>query len=149
MKTNSIITHFLFLLTIFVLPEDCLGQQIERFVLSTSGEILENEDYTLQFTLGESYAHTAYADGQLTQGFQQEWVIVTAVENPGVEVLTVKVYPNLTPGILNFEVQESAVASLFDLHGHMLKSWELESGSISVQIDELPSGMYVVTFKSE
>jgi 5-hydroxyisourate hydrolase-like protein (transthyretin family) len=128
---------------------NCNAQKIDRYVIAASGEILNSGDYTLQFTIGESYAQTVYDGGQLTQGFEQEWAVVTAVEDAEVEPLFVNVYPNLTPGILNIEVHEPAVASIFDLYGHMLKSWTLESGRISVQIDELPSGMYIIVFKSE
>lgn len=138
---------FVSLMTIFTF--ESFGQKIERHVISSSGEFLTGEAYTLQFTLGESYSQTLYDGGQLTQGFEQEWAVVTAIDEPEVDGLDVKVYPNLTPGILNIEVQESVEASVFDLYGRMLKNWRIDSGKISVQIDELPSGMYVILFKSE
>ena len=138
---------FVTLMTIFTF--ESFGQKIERHVLSSSGEFLTSDAYTLLFTLGESYSQTLNDGGQLNQGFEQEWAVVTAIDEPEADGLDVKVYPNLTPGILNVEVQESVEANLFDLNGHQLKNWSIESGKISVQIDELPSGLYVIVFKSK
>ncbi len=145
LKTLPYIT-FGVLMTAFAF--DGIGQEIERYALPSAGEVFTNENYSLQFTLGEPYANTVYGGGQLTQGFEQEWAVVTAIDEPGVVALDVNLFPNLTQGILNIEAEESVEASVFDIYGQMLKSWHIEAGRISVQIDELPSGMYMVVFKS-
>lgn len=125
-----------------------LGQNIDRYVIPAAGETLSGDDYSLQFTMGESYAQTLHEVQQLTQGFEQEWAVVTAIDEPSDVSWPVKVYPNLTPGILNIEVEEPVVANIFDVYGHLLKTWAIESDKTSVQIDELPSGMYIVEIRS-
>ena len=59
-------------------PMRSFGQYIDRMVVATAGENLFTSDGSLVFTIGEMNVETFTTDIQLSQGFHQEWVVITS-----------------------------------------------------------------------
>jgi len=125
------------------------AQALERSVLASCGQNLSNPTYSMQFTMGEPVAGTIANGTELTLGFQQEWLVVTAVVDPGVEQLEAKVYPNPTFGKVNIETDEQIQASVFDLTGNSLRFTSMSSGKNEMDITQLPAGMYILVLQNK
>lgn len=122
------------------------GQSIDRMVVAPAGEDFHTSDGSLVFTIGELNIETFTKDIQLSQGFHQEWVVITSLEYSPDETLKVKVYPNPTPGILNIESDATLQIQIFDLTGKLKFKSSMPPGHEQIHIDQFPSGMYVLEF---
>lgn len=124
---------------------DITAQTYDRYIITTAGEIFSTSAGTLQFTIGEPVAETFTHGVQLSQGFQQEWAVITAVNDPEVETWNTVVYPNPTLGHLDIEVSEQVTVYLYDLQGHLIYDQKIYAGKEDLNISDLPAGMIVMT----
>jgi len=62
--------------------------------------------------------------------------------------LHMNIYPNPTNANFIIETSVPGNVEITDLNGKLLKSFQTETGKISVSIDGLPNGTYLVNFKS-
>lgn len=56
----------------------------------------------------------------------------------------VKVYPNPSSGIFNFQTQEAAQLEVYDLMGKMILTKSVQAGTASFDLSEQASGMYLL-----
>ena len=122
---------------------------MDRYVIATAGVDFTKQAGAITFTIGEPIAQSLSNDLKLTQGFQQEWAIVTALDDPSSEILSVHVYPNPTFGILNIETAVPAKIYLFDLSAKLILSDKIEPGLRTMQLTNTPAGMYVLVCISD
>ena len=132
----------------FMQMKDLQAQSMDRYVVSSAGSNISADNYSISFPIGEPVAEACVNGGQLSQGFHQEWAIVTAVDDPMVQLLEAKVYPNPTAGILQVETEESGNALLMDAQGHMIRRIKLEEGKNELNMTDISTGIYFLQLQS-
>lgn len=128
-------------------PTTIYGQSIDRQVISSSGENFQTTNGSLLFTIGELAVETYKVEGQYSQGFHQEWVVITSVDPTSAKSLCVKVYPNPTRGLLQIESASDLDVLIYDLSGKLKRTTTLPSGVGQIQMDDFPSGIYMLEVK--
>ncbi|HSF90429.1 MAG TPA: T9SS type A sorting domain-containing protein [Saprospiraceae bacterium] len=121
-----------------------MAQTIDRQVLSAAGENYETVNGSLVFTVGEIAVETFEKEVQLTQGFHQEWAVITSVASASADPLHVSVYPNPTIGILNIESESEVQIFLYDLSGKLKIKASQPLGSGQIDVSDFPAGIYVL-----
>lgn len=100
------------------------GQSLSPEVLSSSGESYQTPNVQLDWTAGEAVIETATAPNtQLTQGFHQTQLTITAIESGLRNPFEVKVFPNPAQEFVFVEAEaghEPAMVRLVDMHGRIL-----------------------------
>ena len=129
--------------------EPLMAQTIDRQVISTVGENFQTANGSLVFTMGEIAVETFKRDVQLSQGFQQEWVVITSIASETADPLDVLVYPNPTKGILNMESESEAQIFLYDLSGKLKITSSKPSGTGQIEMGDFPAGTYVLEVVDE
>ena len=121
-----------------------MSQKIDRQVISPAGENYETANGSLVFTMGELTVETFKRDVQLTQGFHQEWAVITSISSAIADPLEVRVYPNPTIGILNIESESEIQIFLYDLSGKLKIKTSQPLGSGQIDLSDFPAGIYVL-----
>ncbi|MGB4848857.1 MAG: hypothetical protein WBP41_13110, partial [Saprospiraceae bacterium] len=127
---NQIQSAYILVLSVFFISLSSIStnaQTIERQIISSAGETMSRGDYNLDFTLGETMVQTFENGYQLSEGFQQVWLITTALSDP-VSDWNVNVYPNPTVGLLNIESEESLGGRIIDALGKVVIAAQTEAG---------------------
>ena len=125
------------------------AQALERSVVAAAGQSFSNPAYSLKFTIGEPVTQTLVNGNELSQGFQQEWLVITAVEDPGVESLDALVYPNPTFGKVNIETDEQVRMSVFDGFGKSVYTESISSGKSEFDITQYAAGFYILVLQNK
>jgi hypothetical protein len=125
------------------------AQGMERSVIASTGENLSRLGYSLDFTVGEPVSGTLINGEELTQGFQQEWLVVTAVVDPKSDLLEVSVYPNPTIGKVSIETAEQLEVRLFDALGNALQTETLGPGKNEMNMSQFPVGFYILVLQNK
>ena len=125
------------------------AQSLDRHIVTTAGTNQSNGEYSISYTIGEPVSGTLNHDGQINQGFQQSWAIVTAVDPAEHSLSGVSIYPNPTVGQLTIKAEEDLQVFLFDLHGQKLKAYHLDGVQNQIDISELPIGQYILNLQSQ
>lgn len=125
---------------------------LNQIVISNAGEVLESENYVLNFTLGEFAIETLESDEtMLTQGFHQTdpsdsiSVVATQAVSFDTEII---VYPNPFQNVINIEMNflngRSIEIRLFDGVGKILQNRNhlIRSNTIELDVSEYPNGVY-------
>lgn len=120
-------------------------------VVATQGGTFSNSGGTISFTIGEGVAQTLTGDAKtLTQGFQQSNISVSVLSelDPG---FVITVYPNPATEILNLKIVREDLGELqyvvFDLNGIMLIQKKVEGPETTIDIKQLPKGMYIIRIR--
>ena len=121
-----------------------MAQTIDRQVISPAGENFETANGSLLFTMGEIAVETFERDAQLSQGFHQEWAVITSIPSATADPLDVRVYPNPTIGILHIESESEIQIFLYDLSGKLKIKTSQPLGSGQIDLSDFPAGIYVL-----
>ena len=110
-------------ITVILFAGYVFGQSVSPELISNSGEYFDNGTVSLSWSIGECMTET-YTSGnnQLTQGFQQNFEIITLVENL-TDNMQINVYPNPATDKINIEfseINENTIIQLFDISGKEL-----------------------------
>lgn len=60
------------------------------------------------------------------------------------EASTVAVYPNPAHGAVTIEVMSPATVTLFTLSGRAVNTWEMDTGTMTIDLTTVPQGAYFV-----
>lgn len=140
------------------------SQQLSPEVIASAGDHFENGDISLSWTLGEPVIATFEGNYILTQGFHQDFYIITAIDEIKLENISVNIYPNPTPNFVNIkinsekQINEDCFIQLFDATGRLIKeekssasndiiNWDLQSFERSHYILKVVLGTQTKTFK--
>lgn len=131
------------------------AQSLSPEVIATAGDHFSANGAQLSWTIGESVIETYSSGGsaQLTQGFHQTNLIITAVDDP-VTGFPVRVYPNPTADWLNIEAEQSAPAfslELTDAQGRALLLQPATSSTTlrSLDLSGYAAGLYYLRLRTE
>ncbi|HJW29919.1 MAG TPA: T9SS type A sorting domain-containing protein, partial [Saprospiraceae bacterium] len=131
------------------------AQQLNPFVISSSGGFSATSIGQLSFTVGELSAVETYATASniLTQGFQQPWDFGTYIDEHPLADFAFGVYPNPTDG--NFYVLTKSdlpltyLLSVQNMLGQTILADQFDQQSPTtvwpVDIRNAPQGSYIVT----
>lgn len=127
------------------------AQSLERQVIGSAGSYVSSGNISLSYTVGEVATTTLTGSNLiLTQGFQQPDQQLVGMDEPGF-LGEIKVYPNPTSDIVNFEIktdQSGLTLVLTDVLGQDMlnRAIVLNGGSYSGQVDmsSYAAGNYVL-----
>lgn len=121
-----------------------LAQSLDRMVVAPTGQNLSSSAGTLSFTLGEPVVTTLNSGMEISQGFHQEWAVVTAVDNDFADQFNVGIYPNPTTGWLNISSDIAVNISLFDMSGKCVINLKKDAGKEDIDLGDLAPGLYML-----
>ena len=126
-----------------------LSQSIDREVIASSGQNFTSASGSIAYTLGETITTTFDPGFKLSQGFHQEWAVVTAVQNDFADLLNINIYPNPTSGWLNVTSDIAVQLTLFDLSGKIVFHGEKQVGTEQINLGNLQAGLFMLVLKNE
>ena len=136
------------ILLIFLINYSSFCQSISEKVISSAGDFYTNGNTSLSWTLGECVTETYNTTNSiLTQGFQQYYYSVTAVENCLPDEYNIYAYPNPASNFINIcfdlPVKKDVLIELFDINGNKLFSKSSDSKNIfQIDITNFSSSIY-------
>jgi len=148
MKT---IQTFFFLLFI---ASSLFSQTTSPDVIITSGEVIESEEGSISWTIGENLIETvSESDLNLLQGYQE----VEDMPLPIEEVFTIDdfilVFPTQTESIVNVVFNEKLnvpfKAYLLDISGKRCADYEFDLQYNQIDLSEYSYGMYLLNITNE
>lgn len=127
------------------------GQSISSQVVATAGEHSETSELSVSWTLGEIAIETLESSSvTLYQGFQQGYFEITSIEDPMINNVELKVYPNPATDYVYISIEsdeiKSALIQLYDLDGKMVlnEQWQYIEGPFKINLDGLASSQYIL-----
>ena len=113
-------------------------------VVSSGGKTQTTADYELSWTVGEVVTATvSNGENTLTQGFHQSKLIVTALSEPVVLELNVKVYPNPTSRFVIVHQGKAGMKihyALFNISGKLLQQKFIVETDTPLDMKDYSSG---------
>jgi hypothetical protein len=143
MKT---VLTFLFVLSI---GSSVFSQTTSPDVIISSGEVIESEDGSISWTIGENLIETiGETDLSLLQGYQEIEDMPAAIEMIGPENTLVLIFPTETEGIVNVVFDEASGAYfkgyLVDILGKRFAYYEFKEPYNLIDLSEYAHGMYLL-----
>ena len=125
------------------------GQSLELQTISNAGGHLTSTNGTsMNVTVGEVATERLSGNGVvLTQGFNQVFKITTSTQNDGSETISLEIFPNPTPDVLNVisdERNETLKIQIIGMNGKPVLMAPYSGGRESIDIQHLPSGSYII-----
>lgn len=144
-------TPMLFCLLILAAP--LAGQSLSPQVVATTGFPFSDGHVHIDWTVGQVSTATLSSNGhRITQGFQQPFLMVTAVENQS-HLSGISVFPNPTGHFLNIEFlkdfDEKTLLILSDFNGRTLLVKERLASDFLIAFDlsNFPDAAYLLTIR--
>lgn len=125
------------------------SQSIDREVIAPAGQNFTSAAGSISYTFGETITTTFDSGSELSQGFHQEWAVVTAVQNDFADHSNINIYPNPTSGWLNVTSDIAVHLTLFDLCGKMVFLGDKQVGTENINLGDLPAGLFMLVLKNE
>ena len=126
------------------------GQSVTPSVVNTTGRYIQNENYSLEYSLGEVAIHV-YTSGkvQLSEGLlQPEIVVINAMIPQNFYAEEDRfIYSRNTGEVKILSTEGIEQIDIYDLKGTKVNS--AENTSSAFINPSLPEGIYLVTYKSE
>ena len=151
LKETSLIIPFLIVSTF------CFSQELSRNIFASQGDSALIEDWTLDWTLGESFVETVTtSDAMYTQGFQQPILTIERIDLESIskQSLDLVIYPNPVEAILHVhfrsEHNKKLHMSMYDVTGQLIQhstTSETEDHT-TVDVSNLSTGVYLLKFSN-
>jgi hypothetical protein len=138
-------TRYLLLLSLIAISNFAISQQ----VISSSGAHAVSTNAQIAWTIGESVIQTVdNGETTLTQGMQQSFIEITAIDefkNQGIEIST---FPNPTYDFITIQTTGSKEHSLkyflYDITGKVIQESTIENDNTKLEMSKYRSGNYVL-----
>lgn len=121
-------------------------------VIASQGGSASNGTISMDWTIGETVIETVSDTAfQLTQGFHQPLIIITAVEDVAQD-LNIRIFPNPTAALIYLSLDnldDQPVYQLYDLNGKLLITENLNHTQTTIQMSTYPSGSYFLILKNK
>lgn len=136
----------------FILAMLCVFYAHSQQVIAGSGNHFENETVQMSWTLGEPVIETLFNQNiQLTQGFHQTLLFVTAIEDFGFD-MSISAYPNPTSDFLNLVIKNDEVQDLYyviySMQGKKLSKNQVESEMSEISMGSYSPGTYLLVISN-
>jgi hypothetical protein len=123
------------------------AQTVTSFVVSSAGDYVQNGNYSISYTVGETITATLSSSSNiLTQGFQQTDYVVSEVTGEAIPGFNVKVYPIPSDDELTIEfsddIQQDANILLYDELGRIIFSKETTDRINKINVAQLANTYY-------
>lgn len=115
--------------------------------MAGAGATLSEGAYRLDFTLGEMTTTTLSHGDQLSQGFQQLWAVITAVDEQTADKFDVSIYPNPTFGIFTIASDQQLQYSIFDFTGKQIMTGEKQGGATEINIGDVQAELFLLVLR--
>lgn len=143
MKLRTTIA-LLFLFPVFASAQiDTVGQ----YVMGAAGGHGDDGTYAMSFTIGEPIIATIGANATfLTQGFHQDNLIVSTLDELIPLDLNISAYPNPAGSFINLDSDglEGIQISLRDLRGREMIHMESHESVTRIDLDRIPNATYLL-----
>jgi len=135
---------FLLLITIRIVT----AQSIDKQVIASGGETINNANHSLTFTIGEPVIGKIQNSAIINQGF-----LAGAASGSTLAVdeqllsTAIKVYPNPVADNLSIDlngVSGNAKVTIYSSTGQLLKTEKLNTQNNTININHLQNGLYLV-----
>lgn len=131
----------------FTIPYLAVQSQISEQVISASGGNGNNENLSIEWTVGEPVISTLLNESMIvTQGFHQPVLEVTPLKTPTELLFTIEAYPNPTQDLIWIKLDDNEIEGLqfllHDVYGKSLVKNPFNSNTESVNMSAFPAGVY-------
>jgi hypothetical protein len=131
-----------------------VGQLYAQEVISSNGGSYKGSAVQVDWTIGEPVISTLTSGTNiLTQGFHQSNLTVTAVDQPAISPITLKVYPNPVSEQLLLETgkgeKQRFSLKLFDITGKLLLQQAVKQSVETVNMQVYVPGNYLLMVFAE
>ncbi len=135
---------FLLLITIRIVT----AQSIDKQVIASGGETINNANHSLTFTIGESIIGKIENGAIINQGF-----LAGAASGSTLAVdeqllsTAIKVYPNPVADHLSIDLNDIAGETkivIYNSTGQLIKTEKLSTQNNNIDLSQLQSGLYLV-----
>jgi hypothetical protein len=136
------------LLSLFIAPS-LLSQTTSPDVIISSGEVIESEDGSISWTIGENLIETIReTDLSILQGYQEIEDMPVAIESAETENALILIFPTETEGIVNVVFNETMgmhlKGYLVDILGKRCAYYEFDQPYNQIDLSEFAHGMYLL-----
>ena len=126
----------------------CISLHAQQ-VVSTSGDQAENSTAQISWTIGEPIIETCNGGGyELTQGFHQSYLTVSAVDEIQMADFEISAFPNPTTETLEIVVKRASnddlKYQLYDLNGNLLLEEKITDNEATIQTLDLQPATYFI-----
>ncbi len=116
-------------------------------VISSSGGIVSGESSQLSWTFGETFIKTmSTEDCSLTQGVQQNNLLITVLDEEPVIETDIVAYPNPVKDIFTIEFKDKDAGEysykLMDINGRQIETKQVFSDKTEINISRVDAGVY-------
>lgn len=131
----------IFTFCLLIVSMSVFSQQISPEIISSAGDHFENDNVSISWTLGEPVISTLNGEYILTQGFHQDFYIITSVDEIELPDFDIKIFPNPTPDFLNLQMNQTSnikseyIIHLLDSKGNLLHEIKETGGIINSRIN--------------
>lgn len=120
--------------------------------INAAGTTVSGVDGQISFSVGQVFvAYQQGADANIQEGVQQAYTIITNSTSNIPGNTDIILYPNPTSGAaylaVNSTTEDQLKIEIFDMQGKMEFGSTLQNGINSLQLKDLPSGIYMVYVK--
>jgi len=132
------------------------SQTINQELISSGGNSFNNSNYQLDWSIGESVTETCNTgDYLLTQGFHQNTLDVTIIENLASEI-NLTVYPNPANDFIlisfndeKFYLKQGVILTLIDSEGKILQKKRISNNIEQFSFSTYAKGIYFINISNE
>ena len=131
-------------LMIFLTSGFCYSQNLSPELISTSGNTHSNNIAVIDYSIGEIVVETFQDNAILTQGFHQDDIRITSINDYAKNDL-INVYPNPTSRFLNIDFPKkiNSRIQLLDINGKLIREDFIENKQTqSFDVSSLAQGSY-------
>jgi hypothetical protein len=145
MKQIAIIAAILLIKSI----SGCTARDPVQQVTASAGDYFSGSYGSISFTVGECISGTLQGYGfVLTQGFQQNYPVVTGIPEDGLQLPDINVYPNPAGDHITLKIGSvNPVAftyELLDMTGRLVLRGEIRENETDVPVESLNHSVYIL-----
>lgn len=124
-------------------------QAQQHEVIASAGDYFKNSNGALSWTIGEVITESLNGSNvSLGQGFQQTNIVITEIQKPLLNDISVDVFPNPTNDYLNVKTAKEPFLKyqLVDMNGKIIEQNIIENSNYKISVKYLLKGIYFIKF---
>ncbi len=141
----------IFFLSVFCFINSTFSQTFSPEVVSPAGSSFTNSSNSLSWTLGEPITSTLSNLNILTQGFQQDNIVITSLDEMK-ESTEITIFPNPAVDVINIQFtkpQDKSTIELYTMGGKLVLTRILNSETLStINMSNYAAGTYILKIKN-